>query len=331
MPGTRRLRRARRARLRRATSLRLPVQPAARTSSPPRAQARGRLRAAASPSHWRNGVPRVRTSGVETRSPERHLLAVARARPRDPLVVSLRQPAARRQRPRARGRPQPLDDASLHLDARRARLPAAGPGVAQVPARAARARPRVLGDQLDGPARGRRAAPAAAERRDRPHRQHGGARRRRHRLHRALPHLAARPARHRPEPAHRLAAPRVLHLDGQGAARRARARAAARGARARCSSRSAGPNALTDLDELLAELERVRSRRPRRQQRRARLRPALDRRARAVADRRGRRGDQPRRAQDDGLARLARRAPRPAAEAHRRRDLGAHRLPASRS
>ena len=53
--------------------------------------------------------------------PERHLLAVARARSRDPLVVSLEQPPPRRQRPRARGRSQPFHDAPVHLDPRRAR------------------------------------------------------------------------------------------------------------------------------------------------------------------------------------------------------------------
>ena len=209
---------------------------AARTSSA--AQARGRRPAPVSPSPGGTAF-----HGLEhpcgNRSPKRHLLAIARTRSRDSLVVSLRQPAARRQRPRARGRPEPLHDTPLHLDARRARLPAAGSCDEEVPARPAGARPRVLGDQLDGPARGRRAPPAGAERRDRPHREHGGARRRRHRLHRAVPHLPERPARHRPEPAHRLAPPRVLHVDGQGAARRARERPAASKCSSGCGSRRA--------------------------------------------------------------------------------------------
>ena len=134
------------------------------------------------------------------------------------------------------------------------------PAHAEVPARAARARPRLLGDQLDGPARGRRAPPAGAERRDRTHRQHGGARRRRHRLHRAVPHLAERPARHRPEPAHRLAPARVLHVDGQGAARRTRPRPAAGGARAGAVHAARAQRA--DRSRRAARRARARARRP---------------------------------------------------------------------
>ena len=139
--------------------------------------------------------------------------------------------------------------APLHLDARDARLPPAGRG------RRSKYRlgPRVLDlgfsainsmelREISAP------ASAAAQRRDRPHGQHGDARRRRHRLHRALPQLAPGPARDRPQPARRLAAAGLLHVDGQGAARvlpdeRAARRArpgAVRAARARTPSPSGG-------------------------------------------------------------------------------------------
>ena len=100
---------------------------------------------------------------------------------------SSRPAAARDQRARARRSGSPQHRPPLRLDARSARLPPAGRRDPQVPPRAAGARPRLLGDQLDGAARDRRAAPAAAERRDGPHRQHGDPRRHRHRLRRALP------------------------------------------------------------------------------------------------------------------------------------------------
>ena len=93
-------------------------------------------------------------------------VAVARARPRDPLLVPLRPAADRRQRALARARPEPEHGAPLRRDAREARLPAAGPRLEALPARPEGARPRLLGDQLDGPARDLRPAPAAAQRRD---------------------------------------------------------------------------------------------------------------------------------------------------------------------
>ena len=68
-----------------------------------------------------------------------------------------------------------------------ARLPAAGPRLEALPARPEGARPRLLGDQLDGPARDLRSAPAAAQRRDAAHGQPRDPRRDRRRLHRALP------------------------------------------------------------------------------------------------------------------------------------------------
>ena len=72
-------------------------------------------------------------------------------------------------------------------DARAARLPPAGPRLEALPPRSAGARPRVLGHQLDGRARDRRAAPARAGRRDRVHRQPRDPRGHRRGLHRALP------------------------------------------------------------------------------------------------------------------------------------------------
>ena len=88
-----------------------------------------------------------------------------------------------------------------------------------------------------------------------------------------------------------------------------------------------GPNTLTELEDLLDELERVRSRRPRRQQRGARVWPALDRRARPLADGRGRRRDQSRGPPHHGLARLARRRSRPARAEDGRGNLREPRLP----
>ena len=70
--------------------------------------------------------------------------------------------------------------------------------------------------------------------------------------------LAARPARHRPQPAHRFAAAGVLHVDGQGAARVPRP-AEERAALRQVRFAPRGPNTLTEKDELLKELERVRT------------------------------------------------------------------------
>ena len=86
---------------------------------------------------------------------------------------------------------QPQHDPPLRRDARRARLPPAG----HATTRKYRLGPRVLdlGFSAINSMELRdvsRAAPPAAERRDRPHREHGGPRRHGHRLHRALPELA---------------------------------------------------------------------------------------------------------------------------------------------
>ena len=153
------------------------------------------------------------------------------------------QPAARSQRPLAAGRPQPQHDPPLRRDARRARLPAAGRRDAQVPARPARARPRLLGDQLDGAAPHLGAASAAAQRRDRTHREHGGPRRRRTSSTSSAAG-AARAARDRPQPPRRLAPAGVLHVDGQGAAR-VPARRRAERARRRLELARRGPNTIT--------------------------------------------------------------------------------------
>ena len=167
-------------------------------------------------------------------------LAVAGARPGDPLLVPLRPSADRRQRALARARAEPEHGAPLHRHARPARLPAAGPGLEALPARPEGARPRLLGDQLDGPAGDLRPVPAAAQRRDGLHGQPGDPRRDRRRLHRALPHRPAGSAGDRPQPPRGRAAAGLLHGDGEGDPR-LRPRGAARGDhRARSTSRRAG-------------------------------------------------------------------------------------------
>ena len=143
-------------------------------------------------------------------------VAVARARPRDPLLVQLRPPADRRQRALARARPEPEHGAPLRRDARQARLPPAGPRLEALPARPEGARPRLLGAELDGSARDLRPVPAPAQRRDAAHGQPRDPRRHRRRLHRALPHGAAGPAGDRPQPPRRRAPAGLLHGDGQG-------------------------------------------------------------------------------------------------------------------
>ncbi len=90
-------------------------------------------------------------------------------------------------------------------------------GHAEVQPRAARARPRLHGDQLDGAPRRRRAPPASALRRDGEHREHGDPRRRGHRVRRAVSRVPSPPERDRPRPPRRLTAAGLLHLDGQGA------------------------------------------------------------------------------------------------------------------
>ncbi len=82
-------------------------------------------------------------------------------------------------------------------------------------------------------------APPAALRRDRPHGEHGDPRRDGHRVHRALPEPAAGPAGDRPQPPRRLAAAGVLHVDGEGAARRPARRPSATWCSTRSSSSSA--------------------------------------------------------------------------------------------
>ena len=161
------------------------------------------------------GLPSPARSLVERRG----LLPVARARTRDPVGVQAGPAPARQQRAGARDRAQSQHCSPLRRLARHARVSAAGSAHAQVPARAARARPRLLGHQLDGDPRDLGPVPAAAERRDGSHGQHGHPGRLRHRLRRALPQLAPGPARHRSQPARRLAPARLLHVDGQGPAR----------------------------------------------------------------------------------------------------------------
>ena len=185
-------------------------------------------------------------------------LPVAGAGARDPLVIHIRPATARGQRVGPRGGIEPQHDPSLHRHSRRSRLPPAGRADQEVPARPARGRPRLLGDQLDGAAGDLGATPAAAERRDRPHREHGDPRRRRHRLHRALPQLAARPARDRSQPARRLAPARLLHLAGQGDAR-VPARRGTGAAVDRVQFSRLGPNTRTSRPALLKDLERVRA------------------------------------------------------------------------
>ena len=87
---------------------------------------------------------------------------------------------------------EPQHHPSLHRDADLARVPAAGCGDEALPARTARPRPGLCGDQLDGHPRDLGPAPAGSERRDRVHRQHGDSRRARRGLHRALPDVPRR-------------------------------------------------------------------------------------------------------------------------------------------
>ena len=89
----------------------------------------------------------------------------------------------------------------------------------EVHPRTACARPRLHGDQLDGAPGCRRASPSTALRRDGTHREHGHPRRRGHRLRRAVARVPPPPERDRPRPPRRLAAARLLHVDGEGAPR----------------------------------------------------------------------------------------------------------------
>ena len=143
-------------------------------------------------------------------------VAVARTRPGHSLLLRIRPPADRRQRALARARPEPEHRAPLRRDAREARLPPAGSRLEALPARPESARPRLLGDQLDGRPRDLGPAPAPAERRDGVHRQPRDPRRHRRRLYRALPVGPAGPAGDRPQPPRRRAPPCLLHGDGEG-------------------------------------------------------------------------------------------------------------------
>ena len=165
---------------------------------------------------------------------------VARARAGNPLLVPPRPAADRRQRALARARPEPEHGAPLRRHARQARLPAAGPRLEALPARPEGARPRLLGDQLDGPAGDLRAAPAAAQRRDGVHGQPGDPRRHRRRLHRPLPHGSATPAGDRPQSPRGRAAAGLLHGDGEGDPRLRPRGAASRRSSSASTSRRAG-------------------------------------------------------------------------------------------
>ena len=173
-----------------------------------------------------------------------------------------------------------------------------------------------------------RAAPPAAERRDRPHGEHGDPRRHGHRLRRALPELAARAARDRPQPPRRLAPARVLHVDRQGAARLPRPTTCATRRSTGSSSLSRGPNTVTravrarrtSSTACASAGSRSTTRSSRTGCARSRCRCA---RRRGEVDGR----DQPRRAPDDGLAGRPDGAARPCARADRGRHLRARRLP----
>ena len=126
----------------------------------------------------------VLVSGTQWRS-DRHRRRAAATRSRSSAgwrscrPSSRRTAAARRQRARARSRARVAATTHRYV----ATLATLGylqqdAATTQVPARPARARPRLLRDQLDGAARGLGAAPARALRRDRPDRQHGDPRRR---------------------------------------------------------------------------------------------------------------------------------------------------------
>ena len=182
---------------------------------------------------------------------------------------------SRRERARPRGRSQPEHRAPLCRDADQARIPRPGSGDEEVPPRATRARPGLLRHQLDGAPRDRGAASPAAQRRDRSHGEHGDPRRRRDRLHRALPRLAAGPARDRPQPARRLAASRLLHLSREGAPRVPRRAAQERDARSD-RVRPAGAEHDHEQDRALLGARADPLARDRRLERGARLGSALD-------------------------------------------------------
>ncbi len=139
---------------------------------------------------------------VDTEPAGAALLAIARARPRDPRLLHPRAARARDRGHRRRARHEPLDDAPLRDHARRARIPRAG-RLAQVPARPARHRPRHVGAQLHGPARARAPLPRGAAPAHLLHRQPRRARRDRGALRGPGPQLPPRPEPGRPRPCRR--------------------------------------------------------------------------------------------------------------------------------
>ena len=225
----------------------------------------------------------------------------------------LRPAADRRQRALARARPEPEHGAPLHRDARQARLPAAGPRLEALPARPEGARPRLLGDQLDGRARDLRAAPATAQRRDGAHGQ------------------PRDPRRRSTSSTSSAAAPR-----SRASGRSTSTSTSAHGCRAYCtamgkailafvpedaSARSSsrridfaprGPNTLTDPHGVPGGARTDPRLGHRRERRGARVRSAVDRRADPLALGRGARRAQPRRPPHDGVDGRADRALRPA-------------------
>ncbi len=234
-------------------------------------------------------------------------------------AVHVEPPAARRERARARGRPQPLEPTHRYI----ATLATLGyleqdRGDAAVPAGPARARPRLLGDQLDGAAPDRRARPPGALRRDRPHGQHGRPRRR---STSSTSSAAAAPARASARSTSTSTSARACRPTAPRWARCCSPRLPdeeleARLARIDFARR--GPNTITARQRARRGARAGARAAASRQQRGARLRPALDRRAGARPRRRRGRRDQPRRAP---LARLdggPRRAARPGAPARPR-------------
>ena len=213
-------------------------------------------------------------------------VAVARARARDPLGVPLRRARCSASATSPARSASAASRAPLRRHPGAARLPAAGRGDAQVPARARAC-------STSASRRSTRWSCASSRRRTcRSSRDETG-----HTVNMAILDgidivyiercrtSQPRPARDRPQPARRLAAARLLHLDGQGAARVPAAGRARGAARADRISPGAGRTRSRPARALRDELARVRASGRRGQQRGARLRPALDRRRRPRARR----------------------------------------------
>ena len=195
------------------------------------------------------------------------------------------------------------------------------PRLEALPARPEGARPRLLGDQLDGPARDLRAAPAAAQRRDAatPSTSRSS----------TAPTSSTSSAAARPGPGQR-EIDLNLHV---GARLPAYCTAMGKAILAflpedrreeiieRIDFAPRGPNTLTDPDAFREELARIRGVGRRGERRGARLRAAVDRRADPLALGRGRRGAQPRRPPHDGVDGRADRALRPRGHADGARHL----------